>query len=94
VPRGCVVAHRRLEAEVRQARRQPQGRRQVLVGLLLPAAAPDQLKVSLQTFDQASNARRQEMRDSIDEQELPGRRAGWIEAEQGDDAVDVDQKNW
>jgi hypothetical protein len=61
----------------------------VLVGLLLPAAAPHRLKALGEGAHQLAGGGREVVDDAVDEQEAPRRRVGGIEPEERDDAVDV-----
>jgi hypothetical protein len=63
----------------------------VLVGLLLPAATPDQLELARQPAQVITGGGRKEMDDPLDGQEAARRRPGGVESEQRDHAVDVDQ---
>jgi len=81
-----------VEGDVGQLR-QPQQRRQVEVGFLLPAARPDQLEGLGQAPQPVAGGERDAVRDAVDQLigvERPLRPL--LEAEQGDDAVDVDRQ--
>jgi len=88
VERGSAAG----EAQERQRPGQPEREGQVLVGLLLPAAAPHGVEGLGEPEQVLAGAGREEMPDPVDHLEAPGRGLGRVEAEQGDDAVDVDQE--
>src|SRR5579884_2337694 len=66
--------------------------RQVLVGLLLPTAAPDALIRGRQLAQVFAGSGRKEVGDPVDHLEPALGRSRRVKPEQRDDAVDVDQE--
>src|SRR5271168_636921 len=94
-PAGASPA---LEAQERQTSGQAEQVRQVLLGLLLPAATPDQVEVLGEAQQLCGCHRGEKVRDAVDRTEDPIWTAVWIDpgpgpaAEQRDHAVDVDHQ--
>ena len=91
---GAAEARRPAEVQHRE-RREPEQEQQVLVGAILPAGRPDQLVMGEQTLQPRPGLDRDAVRHAVDQLELAGsvlRRP--LEAEQADDAVDVDGEDW
>ena len=65
---------------------------EVLVGALLPAGAPDEFEMGLQGAQVLARGGRKVMRNAVDGQEGPIWTSVQIPPEQGDDAVDIQQK--
>src|SRR5687768_12093799 len=66
--------------------------RQVLVGALLPAGAPDHHEALGQRAQVLAGGGRKVVVDALDVVEAPVRTGVQLESEQRDDAVDIDEK--
>src|SRR5215216_1056805 len=86
------AGRRGVERQVGQRPRQAELARQVLVGALLPPAAPHELERLSQIEQVRAGGGRKEMTVAVDEQEAPGWTFVGVEVVERDYAVDVDQE--
>ncbi len=93
LPVRVPAARIAVEAQHRELARQSQHRRQVLVRLLLPAGAPDEVEIGAERLQVPGRGGRNQVGRPVDEH--PGTRWTLIgrESEERDDAIDVDQEH-
>ena len=74
------------------AARDPEQVREVLVGAILPARAPDALESGVQAVEVLRGTAREVVRKAVHKREAARGRFGLVEAEKGDDTIYVDQE--
>ena len=86
------AADRLIEAQIRERPGQCERAGEILVGLLLPAGAPDELEAARERPQMLAGGRRQVVGDPVDHLERAIGPVRVVEPEQRDHAVDVDEQ--
>jgi small subunit ribosomal protein S12 len=95
LPVGGAEAGLAVEGQERQLAGEPENLRQPLVGAILPTRRPDDLVCRLEPLEPRADPVRDAVRDAVDEVKAARRLADRsLEAEEADDAVDVEGEHW